>query len=302
VGKVGKPKRALWKTLPVWLVSLELKRRGLVHRAPNYALIEVSDERLEAFNQSTSSLGKDFDSVVVLWQAAVEPPKLGKRFVFVVQTEQLTSRWSLLDHCSDGFVFPLAAGASRDKAQQGQLKAQLFKFGGHCIAAFANLTTHFEPGSPLAETFTGPVLVASANPNEIVFDERFLNLKSKNLRTESEVEDLARVAKLSSSPILAITPEVHKPDGVQSASLPPSKQNRADLIEVLVRNASLAKVVNVRVARLWNSVWSDLGYSSATRVQPDQVRALAESRSGSRPKADELARAGTSLQILGGGR
>jgi hypothetical protein len=140
------------------------------------------------------------------------------------------------------------------------------------------------------------------NANEIVFDERFLNLRSKNLRTESEIEDLARVAKLNSSPILAINPATQYSDELQPASLPSSKQNRAELIEVLVRNASLAKVVNVRVARLWNSVWSDLGYASASSVHPDQVRALAAHRSGGRPQADELARAGTSLRILGGGR
>ena len=288
--------------MPIWFVALELKRRGLVRRAPNYALIEVSDENLDSFNRSTSALSKDFDTVVVLWNAAVEPPKLGKKFVIAAQTEQLPSRWSLLEHCSDGFVFPLAAGASKDKAQQAQLKAQLFKFGGHCIAAFANLTAHFEPGSPLADTFKGPVLVAAVNANEIVFDERFLNLKSKNLRTETEIEDLARVAKLNSSPILAIHPATQYSDELQPASLPNSKQNRAELIEVLVRNASLAKVANVRVARLWNSVWSDLGYASASSVHPDQVRALAAHRSGGRPQADELARAGTSLRILGGGR
>jgi hypothetical protein len=288
--------------MPIWFVALELKRRGLVRRAPNYALIEVSDENLEGFNRSTSALSKDFDAVVVLWKAAVEPPKLGKEFVIAAQTEQLPSRWSLLEHCSDGFVFPLAAGVSKDKAQQAQLKSQLFKFGGHCIAAFANLTAHFEPGSPLADTFKGPVLVSAVNANETVFDERFLSLRSKNLRTESEIEDLARVAKLNSSPILAINPSTQYSDELQPASLPSSKQNRAELIEVLVRNASLAKVVNVRVARLWNSVWSDLGYASASSVHPDQVRALAAHRSGGRPQADELARAGTSLRILGGGR
>ena len=288
--------------MPIWFVALELKRRGLVRRAPNYALIEVSDESVEAFNRSTNALSKDFDAVVVLWQAAVEPPRLGKKFVIAAQTEQLPSRWSLLEHCSDGFVFPLAAGVSKDKAQQAQLKSQLFKFGGHCIAAFVNLTAHFEPGSPLADTFKGPVLVSAVNANEIVFDERFLNLRSKNLRTESEIEDLARVAKLNSSPILAINPATQRQDELPPASLPSSKQNRAELIEVLVRNASLAKVVNVRVARLWNSVWSDLGYASASSVHPDQVRALAAHRSGGRPQADELARAGTSLRILGGGR
>ena len=288
--------------MPIWLVTLELKRRGLVHRAPNYALIEVSDENLEAFFQSISTLGKDFDSVVVFWKATVESPKLGKKFVIAAQTDRLSSRWSLLDRCADGFVFPLAAGASKDKLQQERLKSQLFQYGGHCIATFANLSNHFIPGSPLADGFKGPVLVASANPNEIVFDERFLNLKSKNLRTESEVEDLARVAKLNSTPILAIAADVQKADGEHSAKLPSSKQNRADLIEVLVRNASLAKVVNVRIARLWNSVWSDLGYSTANKVHPDQVRALAVHRTGRRPQPDALARAGTALRILGGGR
>ncbi len=302
MGKVSKPKRALWKSLPIWLVTLELKRRGLVHKAPNYALIEVSDESLEAFNRSTKALDKDFDAVVVLWQTDVEPPKLVKKFVIVPQTEAINSRWSLLEHCSDGFVFPLEAGSSKDKMQQAHLKSMLFKFGGHCIATFANLTSYFEPGGPLADTFAGPVLVAGANVNDMVFDERFLNLRAKTLGSESEVADVARFAKSSGTPILAITPARQDHEAMQVKNLPETKCNRADLIELLVRNPSLAKMVNVRVARLWASVWSGLGYSRAHEVHEDQVRVLAAHRAPGRPLPGELTRVRTSLRLLGSGR
>jgi hypothetical protein len=302
VGKDKLARRALWKEIFIWLITLELKRRGFVQKAPNYALIEVDEMSTELFTKSANALDNDFDSVVVLWRAATEPPTLGKKFQIVKHAEQFPSRWSLLERCRDGFVFPLAVGVSKNSEQQALLKSQIFTFGGHCIATFANLTQYFELGAPLADSFKGPVLVAVANPNEIAFDERFLNLRSKGLRGESEAEDLARIAKIGSNPILAIAPTVVHNVDTQSVILLPSNQNRAELIEVLVRNPKLAKVVNVRVARLWNSVWSALGYAAADKVHPDQVRALAVHRSSRRPTPDELARAGTSLKILGGGR
>jgi hypothetical protein len=302
VGKVGEPKRALWKALPVWLVTLELKRRRLVSRAPNYALLEVNDATLGAFNSSTGALDKNFDSVIILWGATLAAPKLSKKFLIVTQTEALHSRWSLLDHCSDGFVFPLEAGASKNKAQQAKLKAQLFKFGGHCLAAYANLNSYYEPGAPLADTFAGPVLVTVVNPNEMVFDERFLNLRSQKIRTETEVSDLARFARSSGTPVLALQPENEGGESMHLPILPPTNHTRAELIELLVRNSTLAKVVNVRVARLWASVWAALGYPSVPRVHPDQIRALARHRAAGRPTSDELARARTSLELLGGGR
>ncbi len=273
-----------------------------MHKALNYALLEVSDESLEAFNRSTNALDKDFDVVVVLWRVAMDAPKLGKKFVVVPQTETLISRWSLLEYCSDGFVFPLATGATKDKMQQAQLKAQLFKFGGHCIAAFANLAAYFEPGAPLAETFAGPVLVGGVNPNEMVFDERFLNLRSQKMRTETEVSDLARFARASGTPVLAIQPVHEGSESLHLPVLPPTNHTRAELIELLVRNPNLAKVVNVRVARLWASVWTALGYPVGSKVHADQVRALATHRAAGQPSSDELARARTSLKLLGGGR
>lgn len=302
MGKVSKPKRVLWKALPIWLITLELKRRGLVHRAPNYALIEVGDESLEAFKRSTSALSRDFDDVVVLWQASVEPPKLGKKFAIAVQTEQLPSRWSLLDHCSDGFVFPLEAGSSKNEEQQAQLKAQLFKFGGHCLAAYADLKLYYDNAVPLADTFVGPVLVTAVNPNEMVFDERFLNLRSQKIRTETEISDLAKFAWSRGTPVLAIQPAHEGGESMRLPILPQTNHTRAELIEMLVRNTNLAKVVNLRVARLWASVWSELGYPRASRVHADQVQALATQRVAGRPSPEDLTRARTSLKLLGGGQ
>jgi hypothetical protein len=302
VGKVGKPKRALWKSLPIWLMTIELKRRNLVQKAPTYALIEVNDDTVEAFNRSTGALDKDFDTVVVLWGSMTESPQLSKKFVVVAKSEEGLSRWSLLENCSDGFVFPLEAGSSRDKAQQAQLKSQLFKFGGHCIVSFANLAQYFDAGEPLSDTFAGPVLVAAANVNEMVFDERFLNLRTQKIHKDSETADLARLARSSGTPILAIQSVNQGHEGVLLPSLPATNNTRADLIELLLRNPKLAKVVNVRIARLWASVWAALGYPVGAKVHEDQVRTLATHRAAGKPKRDELTRARASLKALAGGR
>ena len=269
--------------------------------APNYALVEVAEAEVDAFASSISNLDKNFDSVVVLWRATSELPRLSKKFKIFAHTDTIECRWDLLDHCSDGFVFPLEVGTYKSKNQQVQLKSMLFKFGGHCFSTFASLSTYFVAGSELSDTFKGPVLVSSLNPNQMVFDERFLNLRSQKIRTATEIEDLTGYARNKGTPILACEPDFDVSERGQKTRIIESRADRDELIEILVRNPRLARIVNIRIARLWSSVWAGLNYPNAAHVHPDQIKALATHRSHSRPTRDELSRAANTLKILAGG-
>jgi len=300
-------KRALWKALPVAFMGRLLELRGKVRRAPNFALIEVTDATSEAFIESVSSLTNDFDRTVVLWHATTPEPMLAKKFKVVPFSEQFQTRWSLLQHCANGFVFPIRAGTSKPSWQQRELKAQLFVHGGNCIVGFANLKQFLDPSAPLAGDFKGPVLVSSLDVDEIVFDQRFLKIRPSELASETETQDLANLARKRQAAVLAIDVGESEVLGMQRRSFAAPQGvtedfSRSHLIENVVRMPTLAKLINVRTARLWNSIWRGLGYSPTGEVTSDQVQALAAGRGKSMPSRAEADRARTILEILGGAK
>jgi hypothetical protein len=297
-------KRALWKSLPIALMGKLLERRGSVQRAPNIALIEVTESTAAAFVSSVPSLVADFDRIVVLWRSPAPSPALPKSFMLVQASEEFKNRWSLLHHCADGFVFPLRAGFSRSREQQRALKAQLFSHGANCVAGYANLKQHLDPAAPLAADFRGPVLVSSLEINQVVFDQRFLKIRPSELATDSETKDLATLASKRQSPLLAIdTLEVEQQENQLTGELSLDYQSKSvsrdKLIETLIRMPSLSKGLNIRTARLWSSIWRALGYPAATNVTADQVRALAVHRAASKPSLAEVEKANSTLKILG---
>ena len=296
-------KRAAWKALPIALMGKLLERRGSVHRAPDFALVDVTDATEQEFMASVSRLAGDFDYVVALWRASAPSPALPKSFKVVEFSEQFQTRWSLLQHCADGFVFPVRAGESKNLAQQKVLKAQLFAHGGNCIVGYANLKQHLDPEAPLATDFRGPILVASVDVNQVVFDQRFLKIRPTELSPATEVQDLAALAKARQTPMLAIDSQdtaeqtqALKFDLPQQSS---KSSTRSELIETLIRMPNLAKQMNVRTARLWNTIWLALGYETRGDVTTDQVRALAIHRATTRPSNADIEKAKTTLRILG---
>lgn len=298
-------KRALWKALPISLMGWLLERRGSVKRAPNFALIEVTDSTSGAFIASVPRLENDFDQVVVLWNCESATPSLAKKFQLVPFSEKFQSRWSLLQHCANGFVFPIQAGASKSPQQQSELKSQLFAHGGNCIVGYSNLKQFLDPGAPLAADFRGPVLVSSLDANQVAFDQRFLKIRPSELSPATESQDLSALAKTRQAPVLAIDSAEVGPATVErrsSVAHPEDSKllSRNELIENLIRMPSLSKRMNVRTARLWNSIWIGLGYKTSGKVTADQVKALAIHRASATPSAAEVEKARTTLNILGG--
>ncbi len=298
-------KRALWKALPISLMGWLLERRGSVKRAPNFALIDVTNSTSEAFIASVPRLENDFDQVVVLWNCESATPTLSKKFQLVNVSEQYQTRWSLLENCSTGFVFPIQAGTSKSSEQQSELKAQLFAHGGNCIVGYANMKQYLDPGAPLAADFRGPVLVSSLDVNQVVFDQRFLKIKPRELSPATERQDLSAVAKTRQAPVLAIDSADVQAATAERRSFVAHPEvskllSRNELIENLIRMPSLSKRMNVRTARLWNSIWIGLGYETSGKVTADQVKALAIHRVSATPSAAEVEKARTTLNILGG--
>jgi hypothetical protein len=297
-------KRALWKAIPIALVGRLLEQRGSVKRAPNFALIEVTDSTSEAFVASVPSLTADLDRIVVLWHASSPAPALPKKFKLVEYSQQFQTRWSLLQHCANGFVFPIRAGTSRSPEQQRKLKSQLFTHGGNCIVGYTNLKQFLDPAAPLAVDFGGPILVSSLDVNQVVFDQRFLKIRPSELDPANETQDLADLARRREAPVLAI-------DAGEFESWQPERKSfleqheksprlsRSELIENLIRMPSLSKQLNVRRAKLWNAIWLGLGYKTASTITADQVRALAIHRAANTPSAAEIEKARTTLKILG---
>jgi hypothetical protein len=298
-------KRALWKALPISLMGWLLERRGSVKRAPNFALIEVTNSTSEAFIASVPRLENDFDQVVVLWNCESATPSLAKKFQLVPFSEQFQTRWSLLQHCANGFVFPIQAGASKSPQQQSELKAQLFAHGGNCIVGYSNLKQFLDPGAPLAADFRGPVLVTSLDVNQVAFDQRFLKIRPSELSPATEGQDLSALAKTRQAPVLAIDSADVQSATVERRSFVEHPEvskllSRNELIENLIRMPSLSKRMNVRTARLWNAIWIGLGYKTSGKVTADQVKALAIHRASATPSAAEVEKARTTLNILGG--
>ena len=297
-------KQATWKALPIALMGKLLERRGSVHRAPDFALVEVTDTTAQDFMTSVSRLAADFDYVVALWRASAPSPALPKSFKVVEFSEQFQTRWSLLQHCAAGFVFPVRAGESKNLAQQKELKAQLFAHGGNCIVGYANLKQHLDLEAPLATDFRGPILVASVDVNQVVFDQRFLKIRPAELSPATEVQDLVALAKARQTPILAIdSQDLAEQTQSLKFDLPHEKSSksstRSELIETLIRMPNLAKQMNVRTARLWNTIWLALGYETRGEVTTDQVRALAIHRATTKPSNTDIEKAKTTLKILG---
>lgn len=304
MAKVREPKRAPWKAFAIQLMGKVLKRRGLVKRAPNYALIEVSDATRGQFTSSLPNLTADFDYVVVLWCATTEEPKLPKKFKLVRFSEQFPTRWSLLQHCANGFVFPLRAGDSRSLGQQRELKAQLFAHGGNCIAGYANLKQFLDPDAPLAVDFSGPILLSSLDVNQVVFDQRFIKIRPSELASKTETQDMATLAQRRQAPLLAIDAgELVASHGerkgfARNEEVSPL-QSRSELIENLVRLPSLSKQMNVRKARLWNDIWKGLDYSTVGEISADQVHAFAANRSAAEASKSDVAKARVILDTIG---
>ena len=299
------PKRALWKALPIALVGRLLEQRGLVQRAPNFALVEVTDSTIEAFIASVANLTTDIDRIVVLWHTSSPAPSLPKKFKLVEYSQQFESRWSLLQECGNGFVFPIRAGTSRTAAQQRELKTQLFSHGGNCIAGFANLKQFLDPDAPLAADFRGPVLVSSLDVNQVVFDQRFLKIKPSELALTTETQDLAALARRRQAPVLAIHSAELETSQRERRSFVEQhadswRTSRNELIENLIRIPSLSKQLNVRTARIWNSIWQGLGYAASANVTADQVKALAIHRASATRSTAEVEKARTTLKILEG--
>ncbi len=304
VGKIPSHERAPWKAFAIDLMGKVLQGRGLVKRAPNFALIEVTDATTEAFEASLPNLTTDFDYVVVLWCATTEEPRLAKKFKVVGFSEQFQTRWSLLQHCANGFVFPLTAGDSRSIVQQRELKAQLFAHGGNCIAGYAHLKQFLNPGAPWAADFSGPVLVSSLEVNNVVFDQRFLKIRPSELSPETETQDLAALAQKRQAPLLAIdagelAASNRERKGFAWNEEVSPRSSRSELIESLVRLPSLSKQMNVRRARLWNDIWLGLDYSPVSEIAADQVHAFAANLNTSEPSSSDVAKARVVLETIG---
>ena len=304
VAKIVSKERAPWKAFAIELMGKVLQRRGLVKRAPNFALIEVTDATREAFTTSLPNLTDDFDYVVVLRCATTEEPNLPKKFKVVGFSEQFQTRWSLLQHCANGFVFPLRAGDTRSLDQQRELKAQLFAHGGNCIAGYANLKQFLNPDTPLAADFSGPILLSSLDVNQVVFDQRFLKIRPSELAPATETQDLADLAQRRQAPLLAIdagelAASHRERKGFAWNEEVAPRQSRSELIESLVRLPNLSKQMNVRRARLWNDIWLGLDYSPVSEISADRIDAFAANLTTSEPSNADLRKARVVLETIG---
>lgn len=253
--------------------SRRLEAEGRVKRAPTFALLAVEPSQLALFEQQISQLSKRFDRVIALWPKAETPRKLPANVELVELSSNVTSRWHLIEKCSDGFVFPISLLKPLQADHVSHLKQHLFAIGGANLVALHKFDWNEATEGVQAEHDLSLIPVPIVDPDYAIFDQRFWKLGGDAFVGENEAVALAGQARARQFGMVACN------DLLAESVLPRIASHsfeRLDLVEQVVRSPRLVKAASPATLGLWASTWDALGAKFDKRSSSELQETLRE--------------------------
>ena len=244
------------------VVSLAIKRLESdeqLRRAPTYALLQAELSQLDLLKKRLRSLSEQFDQVLVLLPERTATMSSHQNVQFFEKNHSLQSRWQLLDHCSDGFVFPVSLAKQITADHVKHLKSHLFAVGGANAIGLHNFGAGNRNIFDHKDALSGLVPMPIIDLDYAIFDQRFWGLSGLSLEDQLESVAFAEASKARGFGLFSC------PDASCSSIIPKkysSPYSRLDLAETLVRNPALLKKAGMETIDFWVDTWDYLGLKS----------------------------------------
>ena len=265
-------------SLAVGRASKKLVATGQVKSAPTYALLEVRAGQTGAFGLQIPSISSQFDKVIALWPNTELPQKLPKNVSLFAATENLVSRWQLLDHCVDGFVFPISLVKPIQTDHVKHLKRHLFAIGGANSVGLLCVDSASAHQDGLNHGNTDLVPMPVLDPDFAILDQRFWKLNGEKFVNESGGVVLAGEALARGFGLFACN---HATSVSKFTKRVDTAVTRADVLEMILRNPKLLKNISDSAILRWSQVWDKYGLkteiSSSAEIEEKLIKSFEKS-------------------------
>lgn len=239
--------------------SRKMLASGQVKLAPTYGLLEVRPNQIGIFELQIASISSVFDKILVLWPNENLPTQVPKNTKLFAASESLSNRWQLINHCNDGFVFPISLVKPIQPDHVNHLKRHLFSIGGAnavgllCLeAGSAHETGDNHHGADLVPV---PVI----DPEYAIIDQRYWKLSGDQFVGESGGIVLAQEARDRGFGLFACNHALSNSKFSKKIETPLSREN---LIESTLRNPRVLRAATDESLRMWVQVWNRLGLNT----------------------------------------
>lgn len=233
-----------------------LERKGVISKAPTYALIQVEASQIELFQGQAQMLARVFDKVLAVWPSAEAPSRLPKNIELFLPASGIVSRWQLLQNCTEAFVCPVSLTKPIQTSHVSHLKKHLFEVGGANAVGLHNFKTQQpvldEPTESASELIPMPMI----DLDYAIFDQRFWALRGNVFDSADSAEAFAREAHRRTFGLFVCNDPLAESSLNKTAN---HRFSRFDLVESALRAPKVLQRLTPVKLQGWVKAWDALG-------------------------------------------